>query len=82
MNKMGNSSRSNHEDESLKPKQPYHDIAKTLAKGEENSKNLKLFADELISFDQLKKLIKEAIKDQVGEGGSQSLIAYAKRVNH
>ena len=43
MNKMGNSSRSNHEGESLKPKQPHHDIAKTLAKVEENSKNLKLF---------------------------------------
>ena len=78
MNKMGNSPGSNHEDKSLKPKQPQHNIAKTSAKGEENSKNFKLFANESISSNQRKELIKEAIKDQVGEVGSQSSIAYAK----
>ena len=80
MNKMGNSSGSNHEDKSLKPKQPQHDIVETSAKGEENSKNLKLFANESISSNQRKELIKEAIKDQVGEGGSQSSIAYANHI--
>ena len=80
MNKMGNSSGSNHEDKSLKPKQPQHDIAETSTKGEENSKNLKLFANESISSNQRKELIKEAIKDQVGKGGSQSSIAYANHL--
>ena len=78
MNIIRNSSGSNHEDESLKPKQSHHDKAETSANGKENSKNLKLFVDKSISSDQLKELIKEAIKDQVGRGGSQSSIAYAK----
>ena len=78
MNKMGNAFGSNHEDESLKPKKSHHDKVNTLANGEENSKNLKNFAFELIFSNQLKKLIKEAIKDQVGGGESQSSTAYAK----
>ena len=78
MNEIRNSSRSNNEDESLKPKQSHHDKAETSIDGEENSKNLKLFVDKSISSDQHKELIKETIKYQVGGGGSQSSIVYAK----
>ena len=63
MDKMGNASRSNHEGESFKPKQTHHDEPESSTKSGENSKNLKLSADGSICSDQLKELIKEAIKD-------------------
>ncbi|XP_023916594.1 uncharacterized protein LOC112028166 [Quercus suber] len=68
---MGNTARKNREDESFQSKQTHND------KPEGSTKDLKLSTDGSISSDQLKELIKEAIKDQV-EGGSQSSIAYAK----
>ena len=71
MNKMGNTSGTNREDESFQSKQTHND------KPESSTKDLKLSADGSISLDRLKELIKEAIKDQVGDG-SQSSIAYAK----
>ena len=71
MNKMGNTSRTDCEDEGFQSKQTHND------KPESSTKDLKLSADGFISLDQLKELIKEAIKDQV-RGGSQSSIAYAK----
>ena len=72
MNKMGNTSRTNCEDESFQSKQTHDDKPKS------STKDLKLSADGSISPEQLKELIKEAIKDQVG-GGSQSSIAYSKQ---
>ena len=71
MDKMGNTSGLNREDESFKPKQTHND------KPESSTKDLKLFVDGSISPDQLKELIRKAIKDQVG-GGSQSSTTYAK----
>ena len=71
MDKMGNTSRLNHEDESSKPKQTYND------KLESSTKDLKLSIDRFISSNQLKELIKKNFRDQVG-GGSQSSIAYDK----
>ena len=71
MDKMGNTFRLNHEDESSRPKQTYND------KPESSTKDLNFSTDGSISPDQLKELIREAIKDQVG-GGSQAFIAYAK----
>ena len=60
MDKIGNTSRLNCEDESSKPKQTHNDKPKSP------TKDLKLSADGSISSDQHKELIKEAIKDQVG----------------
>ena len=71
MDKMGNTSGLNREDESSKPKQTHND------KPESSTKDLNFSIEGSISLDQLKELIKEAIKDQVG-GGSQASIAYAK----
>ncbi|XP_030964649.1 uncharacterized protein LOC115985896 [Quercus lobata] len=68
---MGNTSGMNCEDESFQSKQTHND------KPESSTKDLKLSADGSISPNQLKELIEEAIKDQVG-GGSQLSIAYAK----
>ena len=66
MDKMGNTSRLNREDESFKLKQTHTD------KLESSTKDLKLSANRSISSDQLNDLIKEAIKDQVG--GWKSII--------
>nr|POE91535.1 hypothetical protein CFP56_23727 [Quercus suber]POE93930.1 hypothetical protein CFP56_51249 [Quercus suber] len=66
MNKMGNTAGTNRADESFQSKQNHND------KPEGSTKDLKLSANGSISPDQLKELIKEAIKDQVG-GGSQSI---------
>ena len=71
MNKMENTFGMNREDESFQSKQTHNDKPESL------TKDLKLSADRSISPYQLKELIKEAIKDQVG-GGSESSIAYAK----
>ena len=71
MNKMGNTSRPNREDESSRPKQTHND------KLESSTKDLNFSTEGFISHDQLKELIKEAIKNQFG-GGSQASIAYAK----
>ena len=71
MDKMENTSRLNHEDESSRPKQTHND------KPESSIKDLNFSIDGSISPDQLKELIKEAIKDQVG-GGSQASITYSK----
>ncbi|KAL4637826.1 hypothetical protein ACB092_03G104600 [Castanea dentata] len=71
MDKMGNTSGLNREDESSRPNQTHND------KPESSTKDLNFSTDGSISPDQLKELIKEAIKDQVG-GGSQASIAYAK----
>ena len=71
MGKMGNTSRLNCEDESFRPKQTHND------RPENSTKDLNFSIEGSISPDQLKELIKEAIKDQVG-GGSQASIAYAK----
>ena len=70
MNKMGNTSRPHHEDESSRLKQTHND------KPESSTKDLNFSTEGSIFPDQLKELIKEAIKDQVG-GGSQASIAYA-----
>ena len=70
-NQMGNTSGANHEDESFQSKQTHDDKPKS------SIKDLKISADGSISPNQLKELIKEAIKDQVG-GGNQSSIAYSK----
>ncbi|KAK4538994.1 hypothetical protein RGQ29_032069 [Quercus rubra] len=58
-------------EELMKPKQTHND------KPESSTKDLNFSTEGSISPDQLKELIKEAIKDQVG-GGSQTSIAYAK----
>ena len=71
MDKMGNTSRLNREDESSRPKQTHND------KPESSIKDLNFSIDGSISPDQLKELIKEAIKDQVGSG-SQASITYSK----
>ena len=71
MDKMGNTFGLNREDESSKPKQTYND------KPESSTKDLNFSTKGSISPDQLKELIKEAIKDQV-RGGSQASIADAK----
>ena len=71
MNKMGNTSGMNCEDESFQSKQTHDDKPKS------STKDLKLSTDGSISPDQPKELIKKAIKDQV-RGGSQSSIAYSK----
>ena len=71
MDKMGNTSSPNREDESSRPKQTHNDKPKS------SSKDLNFSIEGSISPDQLKELIKEAIKDQVG-GGSQASIAYTK----
>ena len=62
MDKMGNTSWLNREDESFKPKQTRND------KHESSTKDLKLSIDRSISSDQPKELIKEAIKEKVGGG--------------
>ena len=66
MDKMGNASGSNCENESFKPKQTHHDEPESSAKSEKNSKNLKISTDGSIFSEQLKELIKEVIKDLVG----------------
>ena len=71
MDKMGNTSGLNREVESSRPKQTLND------KPESSTKDLNFSTDGSISPDQLKELIKEAIKDQVG-GGIQVSIAYTK----
>ena len=71
MDKMGNTSGLNREDESSRLKQTYNDKPKI------STKDLNFSTKGSISPDQLTELIKEAIKDQVG-GGSQASIAYAK----
>ena len=71
MDKMGNTSGLNCEDESCRPKQTYNDKPKS------STKDLNFSTDGSFSPDQLKKLIKEAIKDQV-RGGIQASIAYTK----
>ncbi|XP_030934588.1 uncharacterized protein LOC115960030 [Quercus lobata] len=68
---MGNTSGVNREDESSRSKQTHND------KPENSTKDLNFSTEGSISPDQLKELIKETIKDQVG-GGSQASIAYAK----
>ena len=62
MDKMGNTSGLNCEDESSRPKQSHNDKPKS------STKDLNFPIDGSISHDQLKKLIKEAIKDQVNSG--------------
>ena len=57
MDKMGNTSGTNCEDESFKSKQTYNDKPKS------STKDLKLSVDGFISSNQLKELIKEAIKE-------------------
>ena len=64
MDKMGNTSGLNREDESSRPKQTHNDKPKSL------TKDLNFSTEGFISPDQLN-------KDQVG-GGSQASIAYAK----
>ena len=71
MDKMGNTSRLNREDESSRPKHTHND------KPESSTKDLNFSTEGSISPGQLKELIKEAIKDQVW-GGSEASIAYAK----
>ena len=71
MDKMGNTSGLNREDEGSRPKQTHND------KLESSTKDLNFSTDGFISPNQLKELIKEAIKDQV-RGGSQASIAYSK----
>nr|POF01480.1 hypothetical protein CFP56_59821 [Quercus suber] len=62
IDKMGNTSRLNREDESFRPKQTNND------KPESSTKDLNFSTDGSISPDQLKELIKEAIKDQIVGG--------------
>ena len=71
MDKMGNTSALNCEDESSRPKQSHNDKPKS------STKDLNFSTNGSISPDKLKELIKEAIKDQVW-GGSEASIAYAK----
>ena len=71
MDKMGNTSGVNCEDESSRLKQTHND------RPENSTKDLNFSTEGSISPDQLKELIKEAIKDQVGVG-SQASIAYSK----
>ena len=66
MDKMGNTSGLNREDESFKLKQTHNN------KPESSTKDLRLSVNGSISSNQLKDLIKEAIKDQVG--GWKSII--------
>ena len=71
MDKMGNTSGLNCEDENSRPKQTHNDRPKN------STKDLNFSTEGSISPDLLKELIKETIKDQVG-GGSQASSAYAK----
>ena len=58
MDKMGNTSRLNHEDESSRPKQTHND------RPENSTKDLNFSTEGSISPNLHKELIKEAIKDQ------------------